>query len=232
MNEVQIHNDTTPDDRFKGFEIPAEIRQIIFVKTASWNANSGELECWEWTNSKWERVLGPYTCQLGGRGLAWGTGSLVDIGVPTTKVEGDRRSPAGMFPIGFAFGTAKHVRTKLHYRQMTECDYWVDATDSLDYNQLKRLPPHRNFPQQHWNSFEPMVVPGPYYQRGIVVEYNTNPTVPGRGSAIFIHANDTKRSLTMGCTALQMHEIERILAWLNRWKHPVLFQIPAGLTKQ
>ena len=58
------------------------------------------------------------------------------------------------------------------------------------------------------------------YKYGIVVEYNTNPVVKGRGSAIFFH-NLGWPCTTTGCVALQEGNLRELLEWLNPSKKPV-----------
>jgi len=60
-----------------------------------------------------------------------------------------------------------------------------------------------------------------------VVEYNTRPAVPGRGSGIFLHAQTG--GSTIGCVSLQKEQLRAVLQWLRPDAAPV---IAIGTTAQ
>jgi L,D-peptidoglycan transpeptidase YkuD (ErfK/YbiS/YcfS/YnhG family) len=60
------------------------------------------------------------------------------------------------------------------------------------------------------------------YEFGAVIEYNTDPVVPGHGSAIFLHVWSGPQSSTAGCVALAKDDVRRLLRWLDRNKNPVI----------
>jgi L,D-peptidoglycan transpeptidase YkuD (ErfK/YbiS/YcfS/YnhG family) len=49
----------------------------------------------------------------------------------------------------------------------------------------------------------------------MVIEYNTQPVVKGKGSAIFFHLADANYSPTAGCVAIQETDMDKILLWLD-----------------
>ena len=49
-------------------------------------------------------------------------------------MEGDSRSPTGIFSLGPVFGYAGRVKTQMEYRQATPHDFWIDDPLSDDYN--------------------------------------------------------------------------------------------------
>jgi L,D-peptidoglycan transpeptidase YkuD (ErfK/YbiS/YcfS/YnhG family) len=53
-----------------------------------------------------------------------------------------------------------------------------------------------------------------------VIEYNTRPAVPGRGSAIFLHCGNQP---TAGCVAVPESAMLDILSWLDPAKTPVIW---------
>ena len=63
------------------------------------------------------------------------------------------------------------------------------------------------------------------YKYGIVVGYNTNPAVPGKGSCIFYHIG-TPGSTTAGCTAMSEGEILNLIKFLDKNKKPLIVQAP------
>jgi hypothetical protein len=59
----------------------------------------------------------------------------------------------------------------------------------------------------------------------ILVEHNYPQAVPGRGSAIFLHAWSDPEVPSEGCTMVAMEDLYRILLWLDPGKNPELVQL-------
>jgi L,D-peptidoglycan transpeptidase YkuD (ErfK/YbiS/YcfS/YnhG family) len=161
--------------------------------------------------------------------MAWGIGPFA--GRPLSgpvKVEGDGRSPAGIFELGDAFGYSKTPPSgcRLPYRNITELDYYIDDPESNDYNSWVRLQPETNFPQRRWRSFERMKLESDAYELGIIVKHNMDPAIPGKGSAIFLHLWGGPDHPTAACTAMSRKNFLRLLRWLDPAKRPVLIQVP------
>jgi len=80
-------------------------------------------------------------CRFELKGVSWvqqGEGIPAYVGkngVSAGKREGDGTTPAGLFPVGPAFGLEESPRTNLDYRTVTTDSYWVDDPDSVFYNQ-------------------------------------------------------------------------------------------------
>lgn len=127
-------------------------------------------------------------------------------GVTAEKQEGDRKTPAGLFPLTTAFGIQPDPGSGLPYRQVTAESYWVDDPASAVYNQWAE-----ETESQDWNSAEHLADYPAQYAYGVVVDYNVNPVVPGKGSAIFLHCGSRP---TMGCIALPQETVVEILKWL------------------
>jgi L,D-peptidoglycan transpeptidase YkuD (ErfK/YbiS/YcfS/YnhG family) len=49
----------------------------------------------------------------------------------------------------------------------------------------------------------------------MVIEYNTQPVVKGKGSAIFFHVADEKYSPTSGCVAIAEKDMLQYLNWFK-----------------
>jgi L,D-peptidoglycan transpeptidase YkuD (ErfK/YbiS/YcfS/YnhG family) len=130
------------------------------------------------------------------------------------KREGDGKSPTGIFPLGLAFGYDPSVKTKMPYRQATDDDFWVDDVNSEDYNRWVTGRPNAA-------SWEKMKRDDDQYKYGVVIEYNMNPIVKGKGSAIFLHVWNDGDS-TLGCVAMSEEMILRVLEWLDPAKRPLI----------
>jgi L,D-peptidoglycan transpeptidase YkuD (ErfK/YbiS/YcfS/YnhG family) len=142
------------------------------------------------------------------------------LAAPATKKEGDKRSPAGVFRLGTAFGTSSlppYTGKGWPYRKTTPRDFWIDDPQSDNYNRWIRLEEG----QALTASAERLQM----YPLGLVIEHNTSDTVAGAGSAIFLHPWRDAATATVGCTALKSEDLVEILGWLDEKARPVLIQV-------
>ena len=105
--------------------------------------------------------------------------------------------------------------TKMPYRQATDNDFWVDDVHSDDYNKWING-------RSGTTSAEKMKREDDLYKVGVVIEYNTNPIVRGKGSAIFLHVWRGEGKPTLGCVAVAEDNILRLLGWLDPAKKPLI----------
>lgn len=203
-------------------------RQMIVVITDDWNTDHGTLRSYERDAGGWHAVGTPVSVAIGKHGSAWGIGLHPAPTEGPVKVEGDGRSPAGIFRIGEAFGYAESNTTALPYRGLTASDYCVDVGSSPYYNQLvdetkvgeeavagATEPMRRDL---HFNGDHA-------YRLGFVIEHNAAGR-KGAGSCIFAHLWKSPTSPTAGCTAMTDEAMERLLGWLDPKKKPVLVLLP------
>lgn len=211
-------------------------RQMILVTTPDWNAVGGTLYAFErgvdggWAPARW-RASGPradaasgISIVVGTNGTAWDPGLATPVKGPV-KTEGDGRSPAGVFALGTAFGFARPAETKwltLPYAEVTPALECVDDPASRHYNTLVERPSV----DVDWKSSEKMRDESPWYHWGVVVEFNTRPVVPRRGSCIFLHVGGDGGRGTAGCTAMAEPALKTLMAWLDPAQAPVLVQLP------
>ena len=202
----------------------AESLQVLVVTTKDWNATSGMARTFErkTQKSKWTAVGEEFPIVVGRSGLAWAQDSAPEK-ASQFKKEGDGKSPAGMFPLTFAFGSAtKPEMLSLPYtrvEQFTEC---VDDTSSTHYNKVVGRMQVGNF---DWKSSEKMSEIKPEYDLGVFVAYNSYPVVKGNGSCIFLHIWEEPTGSTSGCTAMERRNLERVVGWLDEKKNPYLVQL-------
>ncbi|MCM3004593.1 L,D-transpeptidase family protein [Priestia koreensis] len=179
--------------------------QLLIVTAESDHTSNATLVFLEKRDGSWKRVMKPISVLIGKHGMT------------TKKQEGDGKSPIGVFSLGTAFG--HHEVTDLHipYRQTSPHDYWVDDVESPDYNTWV----HENGnPEKRWSSFERMN--HPLYKYGIVVNYNEDPIIPGKGSAIFMHLTNKTTTHTAGCVAMPERDFLPLLYKLEAEKHPAI----------
>jgi L,D-peptidoglycan transpeptidase YkuD (ErfK/YbiS/YcfS/YnhG family) len=131
-------------------------------------------------------------------------------GVRADKREGDHASPAGSFPLLRAFYRADRLaapRTALPLDVLKLEDGWVDDPADPRYNTLVALP----YPASH----EELWREDGLYDLVVVIGYNTDPVVPGRGSAIFLHVARPDFSGTEGCIAVAREVLAPLLGLLG-----------------
>ncbi len=181
--------------------------QVVIVTRAEAPGPDAQLYAYEMNDEdEWKHVLGPVPAMIGRNGFA----------PPGEKREGDGRTPAGTYYLGFAFGYLPKVDSAMPYRRMTKNDIWVDDPASPDYNRPKKRG------ETQAKSFEDMVLPDDRYKYGIVIRYNMDPVVPGHGSAIFLHVWKDPKTPTSGCVAVSEENMLKLLKWLDPGKRPVI----------
>lgn len=209
--------------------------QAVVVTTPNWDSIPGTARLFERQNarSEWKPVGASFPIVVGRNGLAWsddpkpyGNGRSNAENHFTPKREGDGRSPAGIFPLTFAFGrAATSANQRLAYTQLGEFTECVDDVSSTHYNRVVDRMKVGNF---DWKSSEKMLEVGEQYDLGVFVAYNSYPApVRGRGSCIFLHIWKDAETGTAGCTAMARENLERLVKWLDPKKNPHLIQMPA-----
>lgn len=213
-------------------DVVASARQLVLVVTPDWDDVRGVLRRFarDGAAAPWREVGGPVDIVVGRKGLAWDPG--VDPAVPgPRKSEGDGRSPSGAFALGTAFGYAPASGASwlhLPYRRVTAATECVDDASSRMYNQIV----DRTSVSPDWASSEKMREAGEAYRWGVVVEYNTRPAVPDRGSCIFLHISEALGAPgrpivgTAGCTAMSADALQTTMTWLDPAARPAMVQLP------
>ena len=185
--------------------VPEKAEQVIAVKEPRAGYVVTEVWAYEKKGSSWIKVFGPIDANLGKNGIAEFDG----------KREGDGKTPRGVFKLGTVFGYLPVVNTRMPYRQSTENDAWIDDPVSLRYNQWVVGIPLKE-------SYERMRRSDNLYRLGIVIEYNTDPVIAWKGSAIFIHNWESFGKPTAGCISFEPAELEKIVAWIDPQRNPVI----------
>jgi L,D-peptidoglycan transpeptidase YkuD (ErfK/YbiS/YcfS/YnhG family) len=206
----------------------AESLQAVVVTTSDSSAVQGVGQLYERKSagSNWKSVGKDFPVVIGRNGLAWERASSPnDALAPLSEIkkEGDGRSPAGLFPLTFAFGRPeKPGGVKLSYTKLEKYSECVDDAASHHYNKLVERLQVGIF---DWKSSEKMLEVGPEYDLGLFVAHNSYPVRSGDGSCIFLHVWKDAATGTSGCTAMKREDLERILAWADPAKTPYLVQM-------
>ena len=156
-------------------------------------------------DNKWVVKQSPIEAAIGKNGFA----------LPQMKVEGDGKSPTGIFKIGKLFSYEKQTNTLLENQQTTKNDKWIDDVNSADYN--KHVSGFTNA-----KSYENLLLDTDVYKYCTVIEYNTKPVVKGKGSAIFFHLALKPDSFTAGCVAIKENYMKLMVNWLDPKQNPTI----------
>jgi D-alanyl-D-alanine dipeptidase len=209
------------------FRPPASSSQAVVVLAPTWNSAEATLQRWSRhpDDSRWLKEGESFPVLVGERGLGWGLGLH---GHPKekgpSKVEGDRRAPAGIFRITGAFGASATGVGKMPWQRITPTLEAIDDPESRFYN---RIVDRARIAGPDWQSSERMAKI-PAYALGLVVAHNPK-NIPGDGSCIFIHLDLGQRRGTAGCTALRERDLDTLVRWLDPKREPVLIQLPQAI---
>ena len=136
--------------------------------------------------------------------------SIGRSGFSKNKQEGDGFTPIGSFKIEkiyYRSDKIDNLETKINKFQIHELDGWCDDPSQKEYNKLIRFP--YNF------SAEKLYRDDSLYNIVCVLNYNTNPIIPGLGSAIFIHVAKGEYASTEGCVALKQKDLIFLLGLID-----------------
>lgn len=154
----------------------------------------------------------PFNAESGGI-LRWPGGvarcALGRSGVTpaAAKREGDGASPVGLWPMREVYFRPDRLErpvTALAVEPLTPEAGWCDDPASPLYNRPVRLPS----PLSH----EKLWREDHIYDLIVVLGYNDDPVVPGKGSAIFLHLARDDYSSTEGCVACARQDLLSLLA--------------------
>ena len=174
------------------------VEQLLVAINNNDSADKAIVVALEKVNKKWKIKIGPVQASIGRAGFA----------LPGEKIEGDGKSPTGIFDLGQLYTYEASVKTSLPFIQTNSEDKWIDDPNHENYNSHIRG-------NTTAKSFEHLKLSSIDYKYCMVIEYNTHPVVKGKGSAIFFHLADANYSPTAGCVAIKESDMDQILLWLD-----------------
>tara|TARA_B100000963_G_scaffold350424_1_gene360673 strand:- start:1615 stop:2115 length:501 start_codon:yes stop_codon:yes gene_type:complete len=127
-------------------------------------------------------------------------------GIGKKRKEGDLITPQGQYRIKYILyrkDRVKKVKSKLKKIIIKKNFGWCDDPRSTKYNQLIKLP--------FKFRYEKLYKKENIYDIILVLNYNTNPIIKNKGSAIFIHVAKKKYNKTEGCIAIKKFQLLKIL---------------------
>tara|TARA_B100001175_G_C18963603_1_gene381791 strand:+ start:21 stop:524 length:504 start_codon:yes stop_codon:yes gene_type:complete len=140
---------------------------------------------------KWKNCV--FSCNLGASGVVY------------EKIEGDKCTPIGVFPIReilYRKDKIEFLNTKIKKTPIEKDFLWSDDPKDLNYNKLVKGP-YEPSHEKLWRKDDA-------YDLIVVIGYNDNPVIEKKGSAIFLHCSTSKNSKTEGCVSLEKNNLIKI----------------------
>ena len=132
-------------------------------------------------------------------------------GIGLKRKEGDLITPKGTFRVKYILyrkDRIKKISTILKRIEIKKNTGWCNDPSSKEYNKLIKLP--------SVYSFEKLYKKDNIYDIILVLNYNMNPIIKNKGSAIFIHIAKNNYKKTEGCVALKKVHLLRIIKDLKK----------------
>ncbi|MDR3032186.1 MAG: hypothetical protein LBV78_03605 [Kitasatospora sp.] len=178
--------------------------QLITAEAPRPDATSGTVTWWDRREGHWSRT-GSAPARFGTKGLAEGA----------SRVQGTNTTPTGLYGLPYAFGIrAAPAGTKATYRRVHQDSWWCQDNTSRSYNRWAQPLPAdcRGSESEH------LVGYGRQYGYALVIGFNYERPVSGRGAGIFLHVNG--KGATAGCVSVPEDAMRRILVWADPARRP------------
>jgi L,D-peptidoglycan transpeptidase YkuD (ErfK/YbiS/YcfS/YnhG family) len=137
--------------------------------------------------------------------------ALGKAGIKKKKKEGDNITPEGTFKIIRVYyrrDKIKNISTLIKKKEIKKKIGWCDDPVSSFYNKEIKLP--SKF------SHEKLYRKDNLYDLILVLNYNINPIIKNKGSAIFIHITRKNYEPTAGCIALKKRDLVELLKKIKK----------------
>jgi len=137
--------------------------------------------------------------------------SIGKMGTTFSKKEGDFSTPRGLFRMGSLYYRKDRIKLKkckIKKKIIKKNMGWCDDTKSKKYNR------EITFPFKY--SAEKLYRKDKIYDIFINIKYNYSPVKKNKGSAIFLHLMNKKKSATKGCVAIERKDFLKILPLIKK----------------
>jgi len=137
--------------------------------------------------------------------------ALGKAGIGKKKIEGDNITPKGTFnivKIYYRNDRVKKISSKFKLIKITKKLGWCDDPKNIFYNKQIKLPNKFSHEKLYRNDN--------LYDLILVLNYNMNPIIKNKGSAIFIHVAKNNYQPTHGCIGLKKKDLLTILKKIKK----------------
>ncbi|MFG2605353.1 L,D-transpeptidase [Streptomyces sp. NPDC048514] len=178
--------------------------QLITAEAPATDSTTGTVTWWDLRDGQWVRT-GTAPARFGANGLVEGG----------SRKQGTQTTPTGLYDLPFAFGIkAPPAGTSVEYRPVLASSWWCQDNDSNSYNRwTEPLPADCRAAES-----EHLIDYGTQYAHAVVIAFNYERPVQGRGAGIFLHVNG--QAATAGCVSVPQEAMQRILQWARPASHP------------
>lgn len=132
-------------------------------------------------------------------------------GIKKSKIEGDGCTPSGIYKLiklYYRKDRINFIKNDIREKKIKKNTGWCDDIKSKFYNKEIKLPSNYSYEKFYRNDN--------IYDIIGVLNYNINPIIKGKGSAIFIHIAKKNFSKTKGCIALKKKDLIDILGKIKK----------------
>ncbi|MFC9424987.1 L,D-transpeptidase [Streptomyces sp. NPDC056987] len=180
--------------------------QLLTAEAPGTGSTTGRLTWWDRRDGRWV-AAGSAAARFGAGGLTEGAG----------RRQGTSTTPTGVYALPYAFGTAPApAGTAYSYRPVTGASWWCQDNASRDYNRwVEGLPADCRAAES-----ERLADYGTQYSHAMVVGFNYDRPVRGRGAGIFLHVDGA--GATAGCVSVPADAMRAVLAWADPARAPHL----------
>jgi L,D-peptidoglycan transpeptidase YkuD (ErfK/YbiS/YcfS/YnhG family) len=195
------------------FPVPVAVGNATQVITVKASGSYATVTLWAKSGIGWHQIATTASARVGANGITDGT----------TRQQGTDTTPTGTYTITEGFGVGTNPGTAMPYHQVTTHDWWVEDPTSAYYNQM-RTDTQGGFhlTESGPDGSEHLINYPTQYNNALVINFNMNPTVVGRGAGIFLHDLGPQAGPTAGCVAVPAAFMTRIMQWINPTNHPVI----------
>ena len=137
--------------------------------------------------------------------------ALGKAGIKKKTIEGDNITPKGIFKIVKIYyrpDKIKKIKTSIKKIKIRKNMGWCDDPKSCFYNQQIKLPNKYGHEKLYRNDN--------LYDLIVVLNYNINPIIKNKGSAIFLHIAKKSYQKTKGCIALKREHLIEIISKIKK----------------
>lgn len=178
--------------------------QLITAVAPAPGSTTGRLTWWDRRAGRWY-AAGGAEARFGANGLTEGA----------TRAQGTNTTPTGLYDLPYAFGIRRApAGTEFGYRRVTPDSWWCQDNASAAYNRWTEPLPAHCAPgeAEHLITYEKQ------YAHALVIGFNYERPVHGRGAGIFLHVNG--KGATAGCVSVPERAMRAILRWADPRRRP------------
>jgi L,D-peptidoglycan transpeptidase YkuD (ErfK/YbiS/YcfS/YnhG family) len=137
--------------------------------------------------------------------------ALGKAGIKKKTIEGDNITPKGIFKLTKIYyrpDKIKKIKTLIKKVKIRKNMAWCDDPNSRFYNKQIKLPTKFSHEKLYRNDN--------LYDLIVVLNYNTNPIIRNKGSAIFLHIAKNSYKKTKGCITLKKEHLIKIISKIKK----------------